>query len=182
MKFTVFMAISLDGFIADENGGVDWLNELPPPEDPKEDMGYGALMGSIDRLVMGRKTFNQVLGFGSWPYGDKPVTVLSHQAAPSTFPEGAIVNFAQGSPEELAQQFITAGDSHIYLDGGNVIQQFLSAGLLDEIILTQVPVLLGSGISLFKEPLDKKVWIVEGVTNYANGFIQTHFKKKESDK
>ncbi len=133
-------------------------------------------------IIMGRKTFDQVLGFGTWPYGETPVTVLSHQAAPATLPEGAIVNFAHGSPEDLTQQFKTTGDSHIYLDGGNVIQQFLSAELLDEIILTQVPVLLGNGISLFKEALDDKLWVVEGVTNYSNGFVQTHFKKKESDK
>ena len=170
--------MSLDGFIADENGGVEWLNELPPPEDPNEDMGFGALMQSVDRLVMGRKTFNQVLSFGNWPYGETPVTVLTHQAFPPELPEGAIVNFTHGSPETLIQQFKSAGDKHIYLDGGNVIQQFLAAGLIDEIILTQVPTLLGSGISLFKEALDEKIWVVEGVTNYPNGFVQTHFKKK----
>ncbi|MBC8376519.1 MAG: dihydrofolate reductase [FCB group bacterium] len=172
------MAISLDGFIADENGGVDWLNELPPPEDPKEDMGYGALMQSVDRLVMGRKTFDQVLHFGSWPYGDTPVTVLSHQSSPQSLPDGAIVNFTYGSPETLVQQFKSAGDTHIYLDGGNVVQQFLTAGFIEEIILTQVPVLLGKGISLFKEELPKDMWIVERVTNYPNGFIQTHMIKK----
>lgn len=181
MRVSVFMALSLDGFIADDDGGVDWLNELPPPEDPNEDMGFGALMQSIDRLVMGRKTFNQVLAFGSWPYGDKPVTVLSHQVVPPQLPAGALVNFTHGSPEILTQQFKSAGDQHIYLDGGNVVQQFLVAGLIDEIILTQIPVLLGSGISLFKEALDDKKWVVEDVTTYPNGFVQTHFKKKESD-
>jgi dihydrofolate reductase len=172
------MATSLDGFIADENGGVDWLNELPPPDDPKEDMGYGALIQSIDRLVMGRKTFDQVLSFGSWPYGDTPVTVLSHQSPPQILPDGAKVDFTHGSPEDLIGQFKSAGDRHIYLDGGNVIQQFLAAGYIDEIILTQVPVLLGKGISLFKEELPKDMWIVESVTNYPNGFIQTQLIKK----
>ncbi len=178
-KITVFMATSLDGFIADEDGSVEWLNELPPPEDSDEDMGFGALLQSVDRLVMGRTTFNQVLSFGSWPYGDTPVMVLSHQAAPRVLPDGATIEFAHGSPETLVQQFKSAGDKHIYLDGGNVIQQFLAAGLIDEIILTQVPVLLGSGISLFKAALDEKLWGVEGVTNYPNGFVQTHFKKRK---
>ena len=181
MKVTVFMATSLDGFIADENGSVDWLNELPPPEDPKEDLGFGALMQSVDRLVMGRTTFNQVLDFDSWAYGDTQVTVLSHQPPPDNIPAGAIVNFAQGSPETLIQQFKSEGDQHIYLDGGNVVQQFLSSGLIDEIILTQVPVLLGKGISLFKEELPRDIWKVERVTNYPNGFTQTHLIKKEPD-
>ncbi|MBT3253206.1 MAG: dihydrofolate reductase [Candidatus Marinimicrobia bacterium] len=175
------MATSLDGFIADENGGIDWLNELPPPDDPKEDMGYGALIQSIDRLVMGRKTFNQVLSFGSWPYGETPVTVLSHQPPPHILPDGAKVDFTRGSPEDLIGQFKSAGDMHIYLDGGNVVQQFLAAGCIDDIILTQVPVLLGKGISLFKEELPENMWIVKNVTNYSNGFIQTHLIKKESD-
>ena len=176
------MATTLDGFIADENGGVDWLNELPPPEDPKEDMGYGALMQSIDRLVMGRKTFDQVVSFGSWPYGDTPVTVLSRKATPPTLPEGATVTFAQGSPETLLEAFKSAGDGHIYLDGGNVVQQFLAANLIDEFILTKVPVLLGNGINLFSQALDENTWTVENVTTYPNGFVQTHFKKKESGK
>ncbi len=176
------MAISLDGFIADENGDVGWLNELPPPEDPNEDMGFGALMQSIDRLVMGRNTFNQVLKFGSWPYGDTPVTVLSHQSPPIELPAGAKLSFTKGSPETLIQLFQSEGDSHIYLDGGNVIQQFLSADLIDEFILTQVPVLLGNGISLFTEALPKELWDVQRVTNYSNGFVQTHIQKKESDR
>jgi dihydrofolate reductase len=181
MIFTVFMAISLDGFIADEDGSVGWLNELPPPKDPNEDMGYAALMQSIDRLVMGRKTFEQVLGFGSWPYGDTPITVLSHKAPPPSLPAGAVINFDHGTPADLAQRFETAGDKHIYLDGANVVQQFHTAGYIDEFILTQVPVLLGSGIPLFTAALDENVWGVERVTTYPNGFVQTHLKKKESD-
>ncbi|MCF7825528.1 MAG: dihydrofolate reductase family protein [Candidatus Marinimicrobia bacterium] len=182
MKITVFMAGSLDGFIADENGGVGWLNDLPTPEDSKEDYGYSVLIHSVDRLVMGRTTFNQVLGFGSWPYGALPVTVLSHEAPPENIPEDAIVSFAEGSPETLVKQFKSEGDKHIYLDGGNVVQQFLKDGLVDEIILTQVPVLLGKGISLFKEPLNEAVWQVERVSSYSNGFVQTQFKKRNQIK
>lgn len=175
------MATSLDGFIADEKGGVEWLNALPPPEDSQEDFGYAALMRSVDRLVMGRTTFNQVLSFGSWPYGALPVTVLSHQAPPENIPEHAIVSFAEGSPDTLVHQFKSGGDKHIYLDGGQVVQQFLQAGWVDEIILTQVPVLLGKGISLFNQPLDSELWNVERVSHYANGFAQTQLIKKESD-
>ncbi len=182
MKITVFMAISLDGFIADERGGVDWLNDLPPHEDPQEDMGFGALMSSVDRLVMGRKTFNQVLGFGTWPYGNTPVTVLTRQTPPHKLPDGAIVNFMQGSPEDLVQKFISRGDNHIYLDGGDIIQQFLAAGFVDEFILTQVPVLLGRGISLFNEALPTDSWKIERVTHYSNGFTQTHMIQKSLKK
>ncbi|MBT4034101.1 MAG: dihydrofolate reductase [Candidatus Marinimicrobia bacterium] len=178
MNVTVFMATSLDGFIADENGGVDWLKDLPISEDDTEDYGFATLMQSVDRLVMGRKTFDQVLQFGSWPYGDTPVTVLTHQPPPRLLPEGSKVFFAEGSPEALVQQLASEGVAHIYLDGGDIVQQFLAAGFLDEIILTQVPVLLGQGISLFKEELSTDIWLVERVTNYPNGFVQTHLIKK----
>ena len=172
------MATSSDGFIADENGGVGWLNELPTPEDKSEDFGFSALMQSVDRLVMGRNTFNLVLEFGSWPYGDLAVTVLSHQAPPDALPPDATVNFTAGSPDALVKLFESLGDKHIYLDGGNVVQQFLAAGLIDEIILTQVPAVLGKGISLFKKPLDEKFWKVDRVTHYANGFTQTRLINK----
>lgn len=181
MKITVFIATTLDGFIADEKGGVEWLNELPPPTDPKEDMGFSALMASIDCLVMGRKTFDQVMTFDVWPYGETPVKVLTHQSAPQELPEGAIVSFTHGSPQQLLEKFEFEAIQHVYLDGGNVIDQFLSAGLIDEFILTQVPVLLGKGISLFTSGLPDEEWNVQRITNYSNGFVQTHLIKKESD-
>lgn len=180
MKITVFMALSLDGFIADDEGGVEWLNQASASAAPNEDFGYDALIQSVDRLVMGRNTFNQVLEFGSWPYGDLPVSVLSHRSPPNRIPEGAVVNFIQGNPGLVVDFCKSAGDKHIYLDGGQVVQQFLEAGLLNEIILTQVPVLLGHGISLFKEAFDATVWKLERVSNYSNGFIQTCYIKKES--
>ncbi len=181
MKITVYMGLSLDGFIADENSSVDWLNDLPEHEDPEEDFGYYTLINSVDRLVMGRKTFDQVLGFGVWHYGDLLVTVLSHQPPPKKIPSEANISFAHGSPESLVKEFTSAGDKHIYLDGGDVVQQFLAAGYIDEFILTQVPVLLGKGLSLFKEPLPRKIWRVDRVSQYSNGFIQTHYIKKEPD-
>lgn len=181
MRVTVYMATSLDGFIADESGSVDWLNDLPAPEDTTEDYGYSALINKVDRLVMGRKTFDQVLGFGSWPYGDLPVTVLTHQEPPINLPAEATVSFTQGAPETVLKQFETQGDTHIYLDGGNVVQSFLKAGYVDEFILTQVPILLGNGISLFNTPLPEEDWVVKQVNSYSNGFNQTHLKRKGSD-
>lgn len=180
MKITVFMATSLDGFIADENGGVDWLNEVSQNADPEEDYGYQDLIAKVDALVMGRNTFDTVLSFeGPWPYGDLPVRVISSREAPATLPAGANISFLGGTPESLIDQLTEKGIQHIYLDGGTLIRSFLDAGYISEFILTQVPAMLGKGIPLFHDPLPSDQWEDAEVKTYSNGFTQTHLKKKE---
>ncbi len=169
------MAISLDGFIADENGGVDWLNQLSTENEDNEDFGYSDLFEKTDCLVMGRNSYETVLGFGNWPYLDKPVVVLTNRPPPAEIPEGATVDFKSGSPQQLIDVFRAEDIQHIYLDGGHVIQQFLSAGFIDEIILTQVPALLGKGIPLFLEPLESDDWKLDSSKLFSNGFVQRHF-------
>jgi|FLOH01.1.fsa_nt_gi dihydrofolate reductase len=181
MRITVFMAISLDGFIADVDGGVDWLNTMSEPDvGSNEDYGFSALMGSVDALVMGRNTFDQVLKFHGWPYASLPVIVLSNRPSARTLPEGALVAYASGSPSELIAAWERQGIKHIYLDGGQVVDDFLRVALIDEMILTQVPAILGNGLPLFKQPLDQDSWKLESTTAYKNGFVTRVFKYKSA--
>jgi dihydrofolate reductase len=154
MKSTVFIATSLDGFIARPNGDIDWLGE--PPEEGGEDYGYKKLMDTVDFLVMGRNTFEKVLTFGGWPYGPKPVVVLSSH--PLDIPEGVStpVEAMSCSPAELVDRLSARGAKHLYIDGGKTIQRFLDAGLIQRLIITRIPVLIGSGIPLFG-PLERDI-------------------------
>ncbi|NQV30327.1 MAG: dihydrofolate reductase [Candidatus Marinimicrobia bacterium] len=183
MKITVFMALSLDGFIADLDGSVDWLNALSETEvGNAEDYGFAKLMEAVDALVMGSKTFEQVLKFGIWGYGKLPVIVLSNRPPASNIPDEAQVTYASGSPSELIIDWESQGITHIYLDGGQVVNDFLKADLIDEMILTQVPAILGNGLPLFHQALDPESWSMESTTSYPNGFVQRLLKNGASSK
>ena len=148
LKTSVYIATSLDGFIARESGELDWLMVATSSSD---DHGYAAYMATIDTLVMGRNTFEKVLTFGDWPYPHKRVVVLSSTLAqadtPKILPEGVEVH--PGPLAELVDHLYETGAKSLYLDGGQVIQSFLREGRLDELTITRIPVLLGSGIPLF---------------------------------
>src|SRR5438046_3241189 len=143
MKASVFIATSLDGFIARSDGALDWL-----PEGGGEPHGYDEFMATVDALVIGRKTLETVLKFDPWPYGEKPVFVLSSRTL-APVPHGAVVERMSGDPSEIAAQLDARGIRHVYVDGGITIQRFLQAGLIHRLIITRVPVLIGNGIPLF---------------------------------
>ncbi|WP_065204416.1 dihydrofolate reductase family protein [Shewanella woodyi] len=152
MSNIVYIAASLDGYIADKNGSVDWLHEVPNPEG--SDMGFGELMERVDGLVMGRNTFEMVLSFGvDWPY-NKPVFVLSNRL--TQLPEGVEDNafLLNGTPKEVMSKINALGYNNLYIDGGVTIQNFLKADLIDEMIITTIPVLLGGGSPLFGDLLE----------------------------
>ncbi|TRX66443.1 dihydrofolate reductase family protein [Carboxylicivirga sp. M1479] len=143
----VFIATSLDGYIADKNGGLDWLHSIPNTD--QVDMGYGAFMNEVDAIIMGRTTFETVCGFDCpWPYS-KPVFVLSRTL--KTIPEEYVgkVQLVNGSLSEVLKQVHGQDYHNLYIDGGNTIQSFLQEDLIDDLILTTIPVLLGGGSSLF---------------------------------
>jgi len=154
MKASVFIATSLDGFIARPDGGLDWLGD--PPEEGAEDYGYKKFLDTVDVLVMGRYTYEKVLTFGEFPYGSTPVVVLSH--SPVQIPESVseFVETMSCSPVELVKLLSKRGANHLYVDGGNTIQTFLEAGLIQRLIITRIPVLIGGGIPLFG-PLQRDV-------------------------
>jgi dihydrofolate reductase len=143
MKASVFIATSLDGYIARPDGTFDWL-----PDDP-EPHGYTEFMSTIDAIVIGRKTFDTVLSFGGWAYGKTPVVVLSSRAAELKAPEGAKCDFMSGTPHEIVARLEQRGLEHLYVDGGVTVTGFLEAGLIQRLIITRIPVLLGAGIPLF---------------------------------
>jgi dihydrofolate reductase len=148
-KCIVFVAKSLDGFIAGENGELDWLNTVPNPE--QNNMGYTELMQEIDAIVMGRNTFETVAGFGGeWPYA-KPVFVLSRSLREIPEALQSKVSLLSGSPQDVIAQINAAGHQKLYIDGGRVVQDFLRADLIDELRITTIPILLGKGVSLFAE-------------------------------
>jgi dihydrofolate reductase len=169
VKASVFIGTSVDGFIARTDGGLDWL-----PVGGGEEHGYEVFMASVDALVIGRKTYETVLGFDKWAYGAKPVFVLSARPlAPA--PAEAVVERMSGDPAEIVAQLADRGLQHVYVDGGITIQRFLRAGLIQRLIITRVPVLLGQGIPLFG-PLPRDVILEHvGTREYATGLVQSEY-------
>ena len=169
MKASVFVGTSLDGFIARANGDLDFLEA-----GGGEPHGYDEFIATVDALVIGRKTFETVLTFGSWPYGNKPVVVLSTRPLAPT-PPGARVERMSGAPADIVSQLAARGIGHIYVDGGITIQRFLEAGLIHRLIITRVPVLIGGGISLFGAvPRDIPLKHV-ATRHYASGLVQSEY-------
>lgn len=170
MKASVFIATSLDGFIARKDGAIDWL-----PQGEVEDHGYNEFFASVDALVIGRGTYETVLGFGGWAYGKKPVFVLTSNPSAIKPPEEAVCEAMSGSPQEIADRLTQRGIRHVYVDGGVTIQRFMEAGLIQRMIITRIPVLLGSGIPLFG-PLSRDVWFKHVATrSFASGMVQSEY-------
>jgi dihydrofolate reductase len=171
----VFIGTSLDGYISDKDGGLDFLHSIPNPE--QDDLGYLNFMDSIDALLMGRKTYETVLGFGGqWPY-NKPVYVLTN-TLPS-LPEDLQdkVELVSGSVRQVVEQINGRGLEHLYIDGGRLIQSFLQEDMMDEMIITQVPILLGGGTPLFRDlPVHLTFELVDTKV-ILNAMVQSHYKR-----
>jgi len=148
MSNHVFVVTTLDGFIADVDGGIDWLTEVPNPD--KTDYGYSELMENIDALVMGRGTFEKVLTFGEWFYA-KPAFVLSSSLTEVPENLAGKVKIIKGDILDVVQILSQQGYKNLYVDGGKLIQGFLKEDLIDELIINRIPILLGNGIPLFGE-------------------------------
>ena len=170
MKASVFIATSVDGFIARQDGALDWL-----PAGGGEPHGYDEFIATVDALVIGRKTFETVLAFDAWPYGQKPVIVLSTRPSELTPPDGAICDVMAGTPHEIVSRLTERGMKHLYVDGGVTIQGFLEAGLIQRLTITRVPVLLGGGIRLFGS-LPHDIRLVHVATrSYPSGLVQSEY-------
>ena len=171
MNASVFIATSLDGFIARANGDLDWL-----PSGGGEPHGYDEFMATVDALVIGRKTFETVLAFPAWPYGDKRVVVLSSRPLDLSAVRGDVVEQMAGPPSEIVSQLAARGIHHLYIDGGITIQRFLRAGLIERLIITRVPVLIGEGIPLFGAlPRDIRLRHV-ATRHYPSGLVQSEYQ------
>ncbi|MDQ6892355.1 MAG: dihydrofolate reductase family protein [Acidobacteriota bacterium] len=169
MKASVFIATSLDGFIARPDGALDWL---PAGAEPH---GYDEFIATVDTIVIGRKTLETVLSFDKWPYGPKPVVVLSTTLSEVQVPDGAVCDVMAGSPQEILDRLTERGMKHLYIDGGVTVQGFLRAGLIQRMTITRIPVLLGSGIPLFGSiPRDIRLEHVATRT-YSGGLVQSEY-------
>lgn len=175
-KNSVFIATSLDGYIADKNGGIDWLEAIP--ELNSIDTGYAAFTAQIDALVMGRITFETVCSFDiDWPY-KKPVFVLSTTMTEIPEKLSGKVHLVKGTLSEVLQEIHQQGYPRLYVDGGTLIQSFLREDLIDEMIITIIPVLLGAGIPLFSELPKRLNFECIKSKLFLDKVVQNHFKRK----
>jgi dihydrofolate reductase len=168
---SVFVGTSVDGFIARPNGDLDFL-----PPGGGEPHGYDEFMASVDALVIGRKTFETVLAFPAWPYGDKRVVVLSSRPVDLSGVRGGVVEQMAGPPAEIVRKLAASGARHLYVDGGVTIQGFLRAGLVQRLVITRVPVLIGDGIPLFGTlPRDVRLHHV-ATQQYPSGLVKSEYQ------
>ncbi|NAS13890.1 dihydrofolate reductase family protein [Poritiphilus flavus] len=175
-KNSVFIASSIDGYIADKNGGLDWLHAIPNPE--RDDMGYLAFNKDIDALVMGRSTFETVLAFDmDWPY-TKPVFVLSHslKEIPEAYQGKAFL--VKGTLTEILEHIHKQGYYKLYIDGGITISNFLKEDLIHEMIITTIPIVLGGGFRLFSEFPDRLEFELVSSKTFLGQITQNHYKRK----
>lgn len=175
----MFIAQSLDGYIAKSDDDIAWLDSVPELDD-NFDFGYGELFASVDALVFGRRTYQKVTSFPEWPYGQKKIYVMSNSVESSSS-EDRNVSFSAESPGNLVRRLSDEGCRHLYIDGGRLIQSFLQEDLIDDLNISTIPVLLGGGISLFGL-LANEVWLDLIESNaYPNGMVQTRYKLNRTD-
>lgn len=163
-----FLGVSLDGFIAGPNHELDWLER---GGGPPEDHGFAAFYGSVDALLIGRRTWEVVARFPEWPYGAKPVHVLTHRPAEARHGE----RFHAGPPAEVLAALGASGVGRVYVDGGAVVSQVLAAGLLDELTVSILPVVLGAGIRLFQATGPERWLTLESSRPFAGGMVQLRY-------
>jgi dihydrofolate reductase len=162
--------MSVDGFIARKNGAFDFLDE-----GGGEPHGYDEFIKTVDTHVIGRNTYEVVLGFGEWAYGTKRVVVLSSKPLDFSAVRGGNVEQMSGEPREIVERLAATGAKHLYVDGGDTVQRFLRAGLVDRITVSRVPVLIGEGISLFGSlPSDVHLRHV-ATTSYKGGLVKSEY-------
>ncbi len=174
-KTSVFIATSLDGYIARKNGSTDWLYEANKRLPEGEDFGYGEFWNSADLLVIGRNTYEGALSFPEWPYERKRVIVMSSKNNEIPVSLKDIVSVSSETPSEIVKRVSAEGVKHIYVDGGITIQHFLSAGLIDEMTVTLIPVLIGEGRALFGK-LEKDMELFQlSCKAYDFGYVQLKY-------
>jgi len=170
MRISVFVGLSLDGYLAREDGGLDYLTPFGA-----EDHGYDDFMRSVDALVVGRATYDTVLGFDDWPYAGKRVVVLTHRPIA---PRHGETTYA-GALAPLAARLAAEGVQHVYLDGGVAIRQGLDEDLIDDMTISTVPVTIGAGRRLFgAAPSQTKTWSLVSVRDYPDGLVQMRHDRR----
>ncbi len=174
MKLSVFCGVSVDGFLARLDDTLDFLDH-----GGQEPHGMEEFYPTVDVIVFGRRTYDFVRGYGQWLYGKKQVVVLSSRPQDFSWIKNGVVEQMSGEPAEIVRQLRARGFKHAYIDGGITIQRFLAAGLIDRLIITRVPVLIGSGIPLFG-PIPSDILLEHVATRtYPSGLVQSEYLLKE---
>ena len=169
MRVSVFLGLSLDGFIASDAGGLEWLDVVHT--DPPEDTGYLELMASADVLVLGRSTYDAVIGFPEWPYPGKRIVVVTHRPIEARHGEERF----EGELTELFERLAQQGHQHVYLDGGDVVRQGLRADKVTDLTLSWLPIVLGSGLALFERGLPERRWRLVSSRAFPSGLMQATY-------
>lgn len=177
VKCSVYIATSVDGFIANEDGGIEWLHRPEHIYSGEAGLSYEEFISTVDAIVMGRNTYEKVLTFEDWPY-DIPVVVLTSRNLLVPDHLQAKVTLESGAPEDVVSRLASQGKKHLYIDGGITIQRFLQAGLIHDITITRIPILLGGGISLFGSlGVELSLKLLESTTS-DNGLVQVRYEVK----
>lgn len=171
MKISVFIGLSLDGYIAGDGGSLDFLNLY---SDPGEDYGYAKFMESVDCLLMGRKTFEVIASFPEWPY-QKKVFVITSNTNSLKEPHLQQVEPISGSPKDVVKYLKEKGYTHIYLDGGITISHFLKDNLVTDMTLSFLPHILGAGVQLFQAGLGEKKLQLQSSRAYPSGIVKNEY-------
>lgn len=169
----VFIATSLDGFIARENGDIDWLLKH---DQAGEDHGYDEFIENIDVIIMGRGTYEAVRTMGEWFY-NRPVLVLSAQLAEQQVPSelAGKVRFSDKTPRQAMEMLQSEGVKRAYVDGGRVIRSFLALDMISDMVITRVPVLLGTGRPLFGGDRRDVSLAHKGTRAFPSGLVQSRY-------
>jgi len=175
MKVSVYIATSLDGYIARPNGDINWLMEADN-SGGKEDYGYKEYSDTVDCMVMGRNSMEMVMSFPEWPYKGKRVVVLSNTLKETPSQLKNKVELYSGSLVKLVTKLKDDGCKRIYVDGGKTIQSFINENLITDITITKIPILLGEGLSLFGNTKhDIKLKHIE-TKSYPSGFVKSTYE------
>jgi dihydrofolate reductase len=173
----VFIATSLDGFIATSDHGLDWLDSLPNPDG--DDYGFASFMDTIDAVVMGRGTFDVIGWFRPWPYAT-PVFVASSTLTEVPEDLEGVVIPVSGPPKAIVERCVDAGYTELYIDGGRLVTAFVEEGLIDELTISRLPVVLGEGIPLFGRLSAPTWWTHSGTTAFASGIVQSSYRRQQN--
>ena len=166
------MGVSMDGYIAGDDHSLEWLKIVET--DPPEDTGYAAFWAEVDALVIGRNTYDAVLGFTPYPYSGKRVIVLTTRPTEAQHGE----TFYNGSLEPLLETLALEGVERIYLDGGNAVRQGLEAGVVDDLTISTLPIILGSGIKLFERGMPRSRWTLTSSRSFGSGLVQATYQRR----
>lgn len=172
----LYIATSLDGYIARADGSVDWLSMV---DNQETDYGYADFYARVDAIAMGSRTYEQILDFDQWPYAGKQVFVFTHRPLEAVAQD---VTFTEESPAEFVSGLDSAGVRTLWLvGGGDLVASFIEHRLIDEYIVSIIPIVLGDGIPLFKGPLpEQRLELLES-TDYASGLVQLHYRNRPSE-